>query len=176
MNGMQSPSLNQLLHDCSAICGIYQWGHNMAFSEAWQLKGIFAFVYPTDFSGCHTPLQFHRNAINCPCVGPGDSAAIVPRRQRQSHHNVPSWGLACSSAPPHKTLRPGPEGAGRKEGMCWANSEGIVLFPKNPKLYLFKIALFSTHYSPKDQKMFKETLIKWGTHLAAQASQQGSGT
>lgn len=95
MNGMQIRLLN--LHDCSAICGIYQWGHNMAFSEAWQLKGISAFAYPTDFSRCHTLLQFQRNAINCLCVGPGDTEVIVSRRQDRAHTMLLKCASHCSS-------------------------------------------------------------------------------
>lgn len=89
----------------------------MAFSEAWQLKGIFAFAHPTDFSKCQAPLQFHRNTIKWPCVGPGDTAAIVPSRQWQHAHNMPQLctGLQLSSTAQSSKARRG--GRERKGGM-----------------------------------------------------------
>lgn len=69
----------------------------MAFSEAWQLKGISAFAYPTDFSRCHTLLQFQRNAINCLCVGPGDTEVIVSRRQDRADTMLLKCASHCSS-------------------------------------------------------------------------------
>lgn len=82
----------------------------MAFSKVCQLIGIFAFAYPTDFSRCHTPLPFHRNAMGSPCVGLGDTVAIVP----------PDSGGALQrphSGTPAARQRPRAEGEGRKEGM-----------------------------------------------------------
>lgn len=88
----------------------------MAFSEACQLIGIFAFAYPTDFSRCHTPVPFHRKAVGSPCVGPGDTVAIVPtdsgRTLHVPHSDTPSARLHSTGR-----KRPRAEGEGRKEGM-----------------------------------------------------------
>lgn len=126
MNGMQSPSSNQPLHNCSAICGIYQWGHNMAFSEAWQCKGIFAFAYPTDFSRWPTPLQFHRKAI----------ATLQPLSPQtaQGARNVPQHSARLQLGPKAQNIKAGGE-RGEKE-VCTGQIVKALLF-YSPRIQSF---------------------------------------
>lgn len=172
MNSMQSRLLNQALHDCSAICGIYQRGHNTAFSEAWQLRGISAFAYPTDFSRCHTLLQFQRNAIDCLWVGPGNTAVIVSRRQ--SSHKCLKCASHCSPIALYKMLRLGGEGRGRK-GMHRANSAGIVFFIlQQSKLDPSRLHCSADVTVLRIRKLSNDTFIRWAQWVA-KASQRVNG-
>lgn len=163
MNSTQSRLLNWALHDCSAICGIYQRGHSMAFSEAWQLRGIPAFAYPTDFSRCHTPLQFQRNAINCLCVGPGNTVVIVSCRQWQSSQKCLKRASHCSPIALYKMLKAGRGGKGEKryaQSKYWRHCffySPTIQTSDSSRLHC------SADVSLEDQKAFKQHIYKTST-------------
>jgi len=159
---MQSPGLSQPLRDCSAICGIYQ-GHNMAFSEAGQLRGIFAFAYPTDFSGCHRALQFLRHTTNCPCVGPGDTAAIVPTgtgrgpQHPQLRSRLPPSSTAPSTEPRRESGGEKRRHAPSKQGRhCW-------FIPPESKALFIQDCIVQQTLQSRGSENFRTNTYKPGT-------------